>query len=115
MTNLASTTSIKMDKILYNQIDTLTYSHGFPPDVVNKIKKIKYVQNTLVYESFDFSISKSSTNLQSTFGIGARIDSQFLYVVYDKGESSAKSINQYKTVRKKKCKGAVIEGIRADY
>ena len=43
MTNLASTTSIKMDKILYNQIDTLTYSHGFPPDVVNKIKKIKYV------------------------------------------------------------------------
>ena len=39
MTNLASTTSIKMVQILYNQIDTLTYSHGFPPDVVTKLKK----------------------------------------------------------------------------
>ena len=105
MTNLASTTSIKMDQIFYNQIDRLTYSHGFPPDVVNKIKKIKYVQNTLVYDSFSFSNSKSSTNLQSIFGIGARIDSQYLYVVYVKGESSAKSIQQYKTVRTKKCKG----------
>ena len=105
MTNLASTTSIKMDQIFYNQIDRLTYSHGFPPDVVNKIKKIKYVQNTLVYDSFSFSNSKSSTNLLSTFGIGARIDSQYLYVVYVKGESSAKSIQQYQYVRTKKCKG----------
>ena len=105
MTNLASTTSIKMDKILYNQIDTLTYSHGFPPDVVNKIKKIKYIQNTLVYDSFDFSNKKSSTNLQSTFGIGARIDSQYLYVTYVKGESSAKSIQQYEYVKKRKCSG----------
>ena len=105
MTNLASTTSIKMDKIFYNQIDRLTYSHGFPPDVVNKIKKIKYIQNTLVYDSFDFSNKKSKTNLQSTFGIGARIDSQYLYVVYVKGESSAKSIQQYQYVRTKKCKG----------
>ena len=105
MTNLASTTSIKMDKIFYNQIDRLTYSHGFPPDVVNKIKKIKYIQNTLVYDSFDFSNKKSKTNLQSTFGIGARIDSQYLYVVYVKGESSAKSIPQYQYVRKRKCSG----------
>ena len=43
MTNLASTTSIKMDQIVYNQIDGLRYTLGFPPDVVNKIKKIKYV------------------------------------------------------------------------
>ncbi len=105
MTNLASTTSIKMDKILYGQIDGLRFTHGFPPDVVNKIKKIKYIQNNLVYDSFSFSNSKSSTNLQSTFGIGARIDSQFLYVVYVKGESSAKTIQQYQTVRTKKCKG----------
>ena len=105
MTNLASTTSIKMDQIFYNQIDRLTYSHGFPPDVVNKIKKIKYIQNTLVYDSFSFSNKKSSTNLLSTFGIGARIDSQYLYVVYVKGESSAKSIQQYQYVRTKKCKG----------
>ncbi len=108
MTNLASTTSIKMDKILYDQIDRLTYSHGFPPDVVNKIKKIKYVQNTLVYDSFDFSNKKSSTNLQTTFGIGARIDSQYLYVTYVKGESSAKTIQQYQTVSRRKCSGILF-------
>ncbi len=108
MTNLASTTSIKMEQILYNQIDTLTYSHGFPPDVVNKFKKIKYIQNTLVYDSFDFSNKKSSTNLQTTFGIGARIDSQYLYVTYVKGESSAKSIQQYTYVKREKCSGILF-------
>ena len=43
MTNLASTTSIKMDQIVHNKIDGLRYTLGFPPDAVNKIKKIKYV------------------------------------------------------------------------
>ena len=43
MTNLASTTSIKMDQIVYNKIDGLRYTLGFPPDVVKQIKKIKYV------------------------------------------------------------------------
>ena len=96
MTNLASTTSIKMDKILYNQIDTLTYSHGFPPDVVNKIKKIKYIQNTLVYDSFDFSNKKSSTNLQTTFGIGARIDHNIYMLLMLKENHQQKQFNNTK-------------------
>ena len=105
MTNLASTTSIKMDRILYNQIDKLTYLHGFPPDVINKLKKTKYFQNALNYDSFDFSNKKSSTILHSTFGIGARIDSEYLYFAFVKGETSAKPIQQYEFVKRRKCSG----------
>ena len=103
ITNLASTTEIKMDKITYEQINNLRKTHGFPENVIQRFKKIKYVKNLIVYDTFNFSLKKTKTTIETTFGIGARLDEKFLYITYVKGVSSGKSIPQYKQVPYKSC------------
>ena len=85
ITDLASTTQIKMDKITYNQIDSLKNTHNFPNDIISKFKKLKYLKNNVVC-------------------IGARLDETYLYVTYVKGLASGKEIPQYKQVKYKHCK-----------
>jgi hypothetical protein len=104
ITDLASTTQIKMDKITYNQIDSLKNTHNFPIDVISKFKKLKYLKNNVVYDSFTFSKKRSKTSTEIVFGIGARLDETYLYVTYVKGLSSGKEIPQYKQVKYRQCK-----------
>ena len=104
ITDLASTTQIKMDKITYNQIDSLKNTHNFPIDVISKFKKLKYLKNNVVYDSFTFSKKRSKTSTEIVFGIGARLDETYLYVTYVKGLASGKEIPQYKQVKYRKCK-----------
>ena len=91
--NLGSETSIKFNKILFSDIDRLRFTHGFPPDIINKFKKLKYLERELIYDSF------------ITFGIGARIDSQYIYIAYVKAITSGQLIRQYNLVPTESCHG----------
>ena len=80
--NLGSETSIKFNKILFSDIDRRRFTHGFPRDIINKFKKLKYLERELIYDSFIYEQKKTQSSIDSTFGIGARIDSQYIYIVY---------------------------------
>ena len=86
--NLGSETSIKFNKILFSDIDRLRFTNGFPPDIINKFKKLKYLERELIYDSFIYEQKKTQSSIDSTFGIGARIDSQYIYIVYVKAITS---------------------------
>ncbi len=103
--NLGSETSIKFNKILFSNIDSLRFSHGFPPDVINKLKKLKYLERELIYDSFIFEQKKTQSSIDSTFGIGARIDSQYIYIAYVKAITSGQLIRQYDLVPTESCHG----------
>ncbi len=101
--NLGSETSIKFHKILFSDIDRLRFTHGFPPDVINKFKKLKYLERELIYDSFIYEQKKTQSSIDSTFGIGARIDSQYIYIAYVKAITSGQLIRQFNKVRRTTC------------
>ena len=101
--NLGSETSIKFHKILFSEIDRLRFSHGFPPDVINKLKKLKYLERELIYDSFIYEQKKTPSSIDSTFGIGARIDSQYIYIAYVKAITSGQLIRQFNKVPRETC------------
>ena len=103
--NLGSETSIKFHKILFSDIDRLRFTHGFPPDVINKFKKLKYLERELIYDSFIYEQKKTQSSIDSTFGIGARIDSQYIYIAYVKAITSGQLIRQYNLVPTESCHG----------
>ena len=103
--NLGSETSIKFHKILFSDIDRLRFTHGFPPDVINKLKKLKYLERELIYDSFIYEQKKTQSSIDSTFGIGARIDSQYIYIAYVKAITSGQLIRQYNLVPTESCHG----------
>ena len=47
---------------------------------------------------------KTQSSIDSTFGIGARIDSQYIYIAYVKAITSRQLIRQFNKVRRKTCK-----------
>ena len=103
--NLGCETSIKFHKILFSDIDRLRFTHGFPPDVINKLKKLKYLERELIYDSFIYEQKKTQSSIDSTFGIGARIDSQYIYIAYVKAITSGQLIRQYNLVPTESCHG----------
>jgi hypothetical protein len=102
-TNLRSTAIIKFDQIHFSQIDSLKTTHNFPIETINKFKKMKYVSNTMVYETFEFSINKARTKIENIFGVATRLDPNNLYFAYVQGEASANAIIQFETVSYQSC------------
>ena len=102
-TNLRSSTIIKFDQIQFSQIDSLKTTHNFPIETINKFKKMKYVSNTMAYETFEFSINKARTKIENIFGVATRLDANNLYFAYVQGEVSANAIIQFQTVSYQSC------------
>ena len=103
ITNLASTTSIKLDEKPINQIDSLKKTHNLPNEVIEKFKKIKYVKDTISYELFTFKQEKSKTSIENIFGVVTRLDENTIYFSYVRGNANAKAIPQFNRVPYKKC------------
>ena len=108
ITNIASTTSIKLDQVAINQIDSLKSKHEFPDDVIQKFKKIKYVKDTISYELFKFNIQRSKTSIENVFGVVTRLDENNIYFSYVKGNANAKAIPQYNSVPYRKCRNYIV-------
>ena len=103
ITNLASSTTITMDKVEFTQIENLKKTHNFPDDVMKSFKAIKYAKNIISYEKFTFTTKKTQTSIEIVFGIGVRLDEKYFYVAYVKGNSSGKMIQQFGLQPYKKC------------
>jgi len=102
ITNLASTTSIKLDQVPISSIDSLKQTHNLPNDIITKFKGIKYSKE-ISFELFTFKHIKSNTNIENIFGVVTRLDLDQIFFAYVRGNAKAKAITQFNTVRVKKC------------
>ena len=103
-TNLASTTSIKLDQLEISSIDSLKQTHNLPDDIIIKFKAIKYTNNEISFELFTFKNIKSNSNIDNIFGVVTRIDKNNIFFAYVRGNAKAKLITQFDTIRVKKCR-----------
>ena len=94
ITNLASTTSIKLDEVPISSIDSLKQTHNLPDDIITKFKAIKYTKE-IVFELFTFKNIKSNTTIENIFGVATRLDSDQIFFVYVRGIAKAKAIKQF--------------------
>ena len=101
--NLASSTIVKFDQIAHNRVDDLQRTHGFPPKTVNQFKAIKYSKNAVTFEEFKFDRNVGSSKLENVFGVATRLDEQFVYFVYVKGQATGKAVVQYNVYPYKSC------------
>ena len=103
VTDLTSTTIVKFDQILHTKIDSLKWSHNFPDKTINKFKAIKYSKNTISYETFEFSYNKARTKIGNVFGVATKLDDNYVYFAYVKGEANAKAIIQFNSIPYRHC------------
>ena len=101
--NLASSTIVKFDQIEHNRVDDLQRTHNFPPETVNKFKAIKYSKNAITFEEFKFDRNVGSSKLENVFGVATRLDEQYVYFVYVKGQATGKAVVQYNVYPYKSC------------
>ncbi len=102
--NLASSTIVKFDQIAHNRVDDLQRTHNFPPETVTKFKAIKYSKNEITFEDFKFDRNVGSSKLENVFGVATRLDEQYVYFVYVKGQATGKSVVQYNSIPYRSCK-----------
>jgi len=93
--NLASSTIVKFDQIEHNRVDDLQRTHNFPPETVTKFKAIKYSKNAVTFEEFKFDRNVGTSKLENVFGVATRLDEQYVYFVYVKGQATGKAVVQY--------------------
>ncbi len=101
--NLASSTIVKFDQIAHNRIDDLQRTHGFPPKIVTQFKAIKYSKNAVTFEEFKFDRNVGSSKLENVFGVATKLDEQYVYFVYVKGQATGKAVVQYNSIPYKSC------------
>ena len=101
--NLASSTIVKFDQIAHNKVDDLQRTHNFPPETVTKFKAIKYSKNAVTFEEFKFDRNVGTSKLENVFGVATRLDEQFVYFVYVKGQATGKAVVQYNVYSHKSC------------
>ena len=102
--NLASSTIVKFDQIAHNRVDDLQRTHNFPPETVTKFKAIKYSKNAVTFEEFKFDRNVGTSKLENVFGVATRLDEQFVYFVYVKGQATGKAVVQYNSIPYRSCK-----------
>ena len=103
VTDLTSTTIVKFDQILHTKIDSLKWTHNFPDKTINQFKAIKYSKNTISYETFEFSYDKARTKIGNVFGVATKLDDDYVYFAYVKGEANAKAIIQFNSIPYEDC------------
>lgn len=107
ITNLASTTSIKLDEVPISSIDSLKQTHNLPDDIITKFKAIKYTKE-IVFELFTFKNIKSNTTIENIFGVATRLDSDQIFFVYVRGIAKAKAIKQFNVIKQRRCRRILI-------
>jgi hypothetical protein len=101
--NLASSTIVKFDKIEHNKVDDLKRTHGFPQKIVNQFKAINYSKHEITFDEFKFDRIVGTLKLENVFGVAARLDEQYVYFVYVKGQATGKIVVKYYSYPYKSC------------
>ena len=101
--NMQGSTEFKMTQIPISQLNSLKSRYGLPQELVKQLSLIKYTQNS-VYNDVHLHVMKGQSILDNIFGLAKREQNNELFFAYIRGNTNGEIIQQYTTVKVRKCK-----------